>query len=1076
MTQAALVLVVLVFPVILLAGIVIAFVAYARTRRLERDLGYLRDELQRLRGSTQGAAAKSSTPASAPVAPAAGGRAEVATAPPPATVEPRSAVPAPAAPFAVAPSSVAPRAPALESSAASSASAAPSSAPIQPAPLAPPAPGERASHSATPSSNVAAAAPPSPARSPVSTRPDAAPTAAPRPRVPIERIIGVTGAAVVGGILLAIAGLVFYRYSVQHNWITPTVRVWMGAFVGIACLVGSSPLRRRGYAITADAIAGAGAVVLYADFWSAHALFQLWPMGLSFVAMAAVTCVCCALAWRHSSQLIAGLGLMGGFATPLVLASGQDRPIGLFGYTLLVNLGFLSVAHRRRWPWVALLALGGTFAIEGLWIFARLDGDELVIGLCVLAVFAALFVVLVALQPDGERRRWMASAAAAIVAPFGFALYFVGTPDLAISAHLYPTTLLAVLLSLAAGWLARRQGAPLIPLGTAAGSVVIPLVWVLTKPIDAARTWELVACALGLALVQLVHIELVARSSRIASEGEDVVSRATFALASGVIATLGLLGTLMLACAKCDCASIWPWAVGGVALALIAARMAARSGQEWLVSVAALPCGLLLSLACADLERRADLSTTFVHVLAAAVFGVIALLRGGGAGRRASAHAVAILCLCGFAGADFLGTPASSAWGSFAPERWTLLGLAIVCAGHAARTTSWLAIGVLATVARHTILMWGANASPFLKLVEPQGYGWLVPHVLLAVVLLAIPWTSLVPFGGAWARVRAASMLAWWFPLAIACKEWLKDDWRGVPLALLAVPAIAYGWLERARRRASGDETRSAVLDVSRRWFAAVALALVVASVPFQLDRQEWLVAGTLVGAALTWLALREQRATLAVAASVLLGASAACSILIRVGAEWPLDGERAGLGWWLAWMYLVPAIAALLASVWVRRSSSEARAQTWLAPCASGCAITATVLVFAWLHLTLLNAFGSSATFRWPSDRMPARDLTISLAWASYALALLVLGVNRNASGPRWASLVLLLVTLAKVFLFDLGNLSGLYLVGSLAGLALSLFAVSLLYQRFVFRRVPASAPATGGPAASESNAPTGG
>ena len=50
----------------------------------------------------------------------------------------------------------------------------------------------------------------------------------------------------------------------------------------------------------------------------------------------------------------------------------------------------------------------------------------------------------------------------------------------------------------------------------------------------------------------------------------------------------------------------------------------------------------------------------------------------------------------------------------------------------------------------------------------------------------------------------------------------------------------------------------------------------------------------------------------------------------------------------------------------------------------------------------------------------------------------------------------MLFLLTIAKVFLFDLGKLDGLHRVASLAGLALTLIAVSLLYQRFVFRRRP--------------------
>ena len=79
-----------------------------------------------------------------------------------------------------------------------------------------------------------------------------------------------------------------------------------------------------------------------------------------------------------------------------------------------------------------------------------------------------------------------------------------------------------------------------------------------------------------------------------------------------------------------------------------------------------------------------------------------------------------------------------------------------------------------------------------------------------------------------------------------------------------------------------------------------------------------------------------------------------------------------------------------------------------------------------------------------------------MSIAWAAYALALLGIGLWQRSVGLRWASLGLLLVTIGKVFLHDLGELRDLYRVMSLVGLAVSLFLVSLVYQRFVFRKVP--------------------
>jgi uncharacterized membrane protein len=114
-------------------------------------------------------------------------------------------------------------------------------------------------------------------------------------------------------------------------------------------------------------------------------------------------------------------------------------------------------------------------------------------------------------------------------------------------------------------------------------------------------------------------------------------------------------------------------------------------------------------------------------------------------------------------------------------------------------------------------------------------------------------------------------------------------------------------------------------------------------------------------------------------------------------------------------------------------------------------------VLLFAWLNVEVADAFveempgGTWVT--WSLRGTPRVGLATSIAWAGFALAILVAGVARKLGALRWASLVLLLATIAKVFLLDLAHLRGLYRVAAILGLALSLFLVSFLYQRFVFR-----------------------
>jgi uncharacterized membrane protein len=168
--------------------------------------------------------------------------------------------------------------------------------------------------------------------------PPTVPPPAPRAQIEWERWIGIRGAAAAGGIVLALAALLFFQYSIEHGLISPTMRVVLGAIVGICCVVGSEWLVRRGQAAAASALAGAGVVILYGATWAAQNLYSLIGTLPAFVLMILITVVCVALAVSRDAPFIAVLGLLGGFATPILVASDVDSPAALFGYILLLDL------------------------------------------------------------------------------------------------------------------------------------------------------------------------------------------------------------------------------------------------------------------------------------------------------------------------------------------------------------------------------------------------------------------------------------------------------------------------------------------------------------------------------------------------------------------------------------------------------------------------------------------------------------------------------------------------------------------------------------------------------------------
>ena len=75
--------------------------------------------------------------------------------------------------------------------------------------------------------------------------------------------------------------------------------------------------------------------------------------------------------------------------------------------------------------------------------------------------------------------------------------------------------------------------------------------------------------------------------------------------------------------------------------------------------------------------------------------------------------------------------------------------------------------------------------------------------------------------------------------------------------------------------------------------------------------------------------------------------------------------------------------------------------------------------------------------------------QLLLSALWALTGVAALVVGLRRDDRALRLGSLALLLVTVGKVFLYDLAALTSLYRVGSFIGLGLLLLVAAGIWQR---------------------------
>ncbi|MFN2428181.1 MAG: DUF2339 domain-containing protein, partial [Candidatus Binatia bacterium] len=781
-------------------------------------------------------------------------------------------------------------------------------------------------------------------------------------------------------------------------------------------------------------------VVLYAAFWAASVRYELIGLTPGFVLMAAVTATGCALAWRHNAELTALLALAGGFATPLLLSSGSDRPFGLFGYLLMLDAGIVYIATKREWPRTAMLALAGTAIYQAGWIGTRMGPDRLWLGLAVLGVFALVFAAA-GRRMEEKGVEWQLTQSAAILFPFAFGVYFA--MDARVATQLLPVGLLFVLLSATAAWLSRAQRKYGLSIGAAAGGLGVLLAWSLSPPESIGFVWQVITVAVSLALVFHVFVEL--ESDRRGWDG-PAVAGVMAVVGHGAVLTVAMSGTI---------AAVWPWIGAWTVLAALLVRQGSFAGCEELD----LAAPVLFALAVTTLDSvhggpqgvLAPVTFLMVSLAAAAAYQGVAIWRGGKtsppwADHGAGAMAGLLLAACA-------STPGSVSAPAYLGAT---LAFGLMMALVAARTGAggWLLGAVAMTAAAHGSFTTSTHAASDAGLALAAG---------AAGVLVFTAW----PFV-AGARLRAdrfawyAAALAgplWFLPLRSSFVTQFGDSAIGVlPLALGAVALVA---AFRARDVVEGD---ARVRTTALAWLAAVALGGVSVAIPLQLEKS-WITMGwALEGVAVLYLWTRLDHVGLKYFGVALLAAAT-----VRLVTNPAVLGYYPRPEWrifnWLMYTYLVPA-AALLASASLLERFELARANKLerdvvyphgLAVGAIGCALAALAVIFVWLNLAIADWFATGPVLTFNLERLPARDLTTSLVWVLYALVLLGIGMARASSGLRWVSLGLLIVSIAKVFLHDLGELRDLYRVASLVGLAVSLLAVSIAYQRFVFRALPA-------------------
>jgi uncharacterized membrane protein len=233
----------------------------------------------------------------------------------------------------------------------------------------------------------------------------------------------------VGIFAVLIAASLLLKFAFDNDYIGPAGRVAIGLLAGVGLVFWSSRLHARGNIYFSYSITATGVGILYLSLWAAVQLYHLVPPGAGLLAMIAVTASAAALALRQEAQIVAAVALLGGLATPALLSTGQNRPVELFTYLLLLDSAAFWLVMLRPWRRLLSAAYLGSLIYYAGWHERYYTSDQMAVALAYATAFFVLFslvpVMKLMVPAFGLESGWARSKTFVAVAVLNPVFYFL---------------------------------------------------------------------------------------------------------------------------------------------------------------------------------------------------------------------------------------------------------------------------------------------------------------------------------------------------------------------------------------------------------------------------------------------------------------------------------------------------------------------------------------------------------------------------------------------------------------------------------------------------------------------------
>jgi uncharacterized membrane protein len=210
-------------------------------------------------------------------------------------------------------------------------------------------------------------------------------------RSDLERFIGENLINKIGIAVTVIGVGIGTKYAIDHQLISPLIRIILGYLVGFGLLAFALLLKKQYENFSAVLLSGSMAIMYFITY-AAYSFYGFYPQIVTFILMVAITFLTVTAALRYNREIIAIGGMVGAFAIPFLLSEGSEKIMIFFSYITIINSGILYISFKKYWKPLYFSAFVLTWAIYFSWYFGSYHPDrDFAMGLVFLFIFFSLF-------------------------------------------------------------------------------------------------------------------------------------------------------------------------------------------------------------------------------------------------------------------------------------------------------------------------------------------------------------------------------------------------------------------------------------------------------------------------------------------------------------------------------------------------------------------------------------------------------------------------------------------------------------------------------------------------------------